>query len=68
MILVLQKIKVILGLALCAVGIAGTLVPIIPGIPILLAGFALIGADHPFVRSLKDRLTRWRVGKESFCS
>ncbi|HET9915880.1 MAG TPA: hypothetical protein VFQ89_02155 [Candidatus Binatia bacterium] len=68
MILVLQKIKVILGLALCAVGIAGTMVPIIPGIPILLAGIALIGADHPLVRNLKDRLTRWRVGKESFCS
>ena len=65
MILVLQKIKVILGIALCAVGIAGTLVPIIPGVPIILAGCALMGADHPLVRSLKDRWHRWRGGKTS---
>ena len=65
MILVLQKIKVIVGIALCAVGIAGTLVPIIPGVPILLAGLALTGTDHPLVRSLKDRWHRLR-GEKTF--
>jgi len=65
MVLVLQKIKVILGIALCAVGVAGTLVPIIPGVPILLAGLALMGADHPLVRSLKDRWQSLRGHKTS---
>lgn len=68
MLLVLQKVKVILGIALCLVGLAGTLVPIIPGVPIILAGLALMGSEHPFVRGLKDRLRRWRDGKHSFNS
>ena len=65
MILVLQKLKVILGMALCVVGLAGTLVPIIPGVPIVLAGLALMGADHRLVRGLKARLTRWRKRQRS---
>lgn len=55
-----DKIKIILGLALCVIGVAGTLVPVIPGVPIVLAGIALLGTDHPLVRSLKERLKRWR--------
>lgn len=65
MILVWQKVKVILGLVLCVIGIAGTLVPVIPGVPIVLAGVALIGADHPLVRGLKERLKYWRDSKKS---
>jgi len=59
MILVLQKIKVIFGIVLCLVGLAGTLVPIIPGVPIILAGLALMGSEHPLVRGLKARVARW---------
>lgn len=65
MILILQKFKAILGMALCVVGLAGTLVPIIPGVPIVLAGLALMGADHPLVRGLKARLTVWRKSQRS---
>jgi uncharacterized protein YqgC (DUF456 family) len=65
MTLVLQKLKVILGVALCVVGLAGTLVPIIPGVPILLAGLALMGADHPLVRGLKARFTGRRKSMRS---
>ena len=65
MLLVLQKIKVIMGIALCAVGLAGTLIPIIPGVPIILAGLALMGADHPLVRRVKLRWQRWRGDKTS---
>ena len=68
MILVLQKAKVIFGIALCLVGLAGTLVPIIPGVPIMVAGLALMGSKHPFVSGLKERLRRWRDGKHSFKS
>lgn len=65
MILVWQKVKVILGLVLCVIGIAGTLIPVIPGVPIILGGVALMGADHSLVRGLKERLKRWRDGKKS---
>lgn len=56
----LKKIKVILGIALCVVGVAGMLLPVVPGVPIILAGFALIGSDHPIVRNLKEWIERWR--------
>jgi uncharacterized protein YqgC (DUF456 family) len=65
MIPVWQKVKVNLGIALCVIGVAATLVPVIPGVPIVLAGVALMGTDHPLVRSLKERLKRWRDSKKS---
>lgn len=58
-----HKIKIVLGLALCVVGIAGTLVPVIPGVPILLAGVALIGTDHWLVVDLRNWLKRRRDGR-----
>jgi hypothetical protein len=45
---------------LVAAGAAGTLLPIVPGLPILLAGIALIGSDHPMVRKMKASFQRWR--------
>ncbi len=65
MILVWQKVKVILGIALCVIGVAGTLVPVIPGVPMILAGVALMGTDHPLVRKLKERFQKWRDSKYS---
>lgn len=58
-----HKIKIVLGLALCVVGVAGTLVPVIPGVPIMLAGVALIGTDHWLVVNLRNWLKRWRDGR-----
>lgn len=37
------------GYTLIAVGLAGVLLPVLPGIPILAAGVALLGAGHPLV-------------------
>lgn len=54
-----QKLKVLCGLFLFVVGVAGLLLPVVPGVPIILAGFALMGADHPLVRNLKQRLKNW---------
>lgn len=63
MILVFQKVKVVLGIALCVVGIAGTVVPVIPGMPIILAGVALMGANHPLVMKTKAQFKRWKAGR-----
>jgi uncharacterized protein YqgC (DUF456 family) len=65
MIVVWQKVKVILGIALCVIGTAGTLVPVIPGMPMIFAGVALMGTDHPLVRKLKERFQKWRDSKTS---
>lgn len=55
----LKKIKVGFGIALCVVGIAGTLLPVVPGVPMILAGVALMGSDHPIVRNVKERIKQW---------
>jgi hypothetical protein len=36
------------------------LVPVLPGIPFLLAGVALLGTNHPWVRPFMARLRLWR--------
>jgi uncharacterized protein YqgC (DUF456 family) len=51
-----HKIKIVLGLALCVVGVTGALVPVIPGVPILLAGVALI-RDQPSAAAGLERST-----------
>jgi len=58
------KIRVVTGLTLIGVGVIGLVAPIIPGIPLLIAGVALAGPDDPVVKRLRDRLTQWRHGKK----
>jgi uncharacterized protein YqgC (DUF456 family) len=53
------------GMGLLIVGVAGLVLPVIPGIPLIAAGVALLGADHPVVRKGIDWLERkgWKVRK-----
>lgn len=57
------------GFLLISAGMVGMILPIIPGIPFLLAGLFLLGPDHPLARSVHghrlvrpvfERLERWR--------
>ena len=52
------------GLTLIGVGVIGTLLPIIPGIPMVIAGVALVGPGHPVLRPVMTRIERWRRGKQ----
>lgn len=60
---VLQKIKITVGIALCVVGIVGTIVPVVPGVPIILAGAALMGANHPWVLRVKQVVKSWKTAR-----
>jgi uncharacterized protein YqgC (DUF456 family) len=42
------------GIALLIAGLLGLLLPLVPGIPLIAAGVAMLGADHPLVRRGKD--------------
>ena len=44
------------GYACLGAGIAGCILPIIPGIPLLLAGLGLLAVDSPWAARLRDRL------------
>ena len=48
------------GFTLIGVGIIGTLLPIIPGIPMVIAGVALVGPGHRVLRPVMARIERWR--------
>jgi hypothetical protein len=56
----LRHLQMIAGIALIVAGLLGTILPIIPGIPLLLAGAALLGAEHPLIRPFARRINRWR--------
>lgn len=55
--------RLVVGWVCVLLGIAGIILPIIPGIPFLVAGLALLSTEHRWVRSLlvwtKRKLGRW---------
>jgi uncharacterized protein YqgC (DUF456 family) len=51
------------GLALIVAGAIGTLVPIVPGFALVLAGIAVLGPHHGLSRALTRRWCAWS-GKE----
>jgi len=46
---------------LIVVGLLGLVLPVIPGVPLLLAGVAVLGQDHPLVRPALAWLRRQRA-------
>ncbi len=52
--------RVVCGVLLVIVGLLGCILPVIPGIPILIAGVALLGRENPIVRPFAEWLDRWR--------
>jgi uncharacterized membrane protein YbaN (DUF454 family) len=49
-------IKTIAAYLCLALGVVGLALPLLPGIPLLIVGVALLGPRHPFRRFL----ARWR--------
>jgi len=47
-------LRTIAGVVLLLVGVAGCLLPIMPGIPFLVAGVAVLGTDHAIVKRGKQ--------------
>jgi uncharacterized protein YqgC (DUF456 family) len=52
------------GIALIAFGVIAVPLPIVPGIPMIAAGAALLGPNHPLIRSSKAWLRRRGLMKE----
>jgi hypothetical protein len=55
-----RHLKVVGGCALIFLGLLGMVLPIIPGIPILVAGVAILGTDHPIIRPFARRFEQLR--------
>ena len=48
--------KNLCAIALILGGVAGIVLPIIPGIPMIAAGAAMLGRDHPLIRPCRTWL------------
>lgn len=51
-------------MGLIAVGLVAIPIPVIPGIPLIAAGAAMLGSDHPLVRSCRTWLQNTWIRKE----
>ena len=51
-------VRSVIGISLLVAGVIGTVLPIIPGIPLFIAGAAVLGPDHRLVRPITDWLKR----------
>jgi hypothetical protein len=50
-----------LGIGLTAAGLAAIPIPVLPGVPLVAAGAAMLGGDHPLVRAGKNWLGQRRI-------
>jgi uncharacterized membrane protein YbaN (DUF454 family) len=57
---ILRKLRQIAGVLLVIVGIAGLILPIMPGWIFLAPGIALLGPDNPFVKRWMAKGEEWR--------
>ena len=49
----------LLGTSLIVAGVIAMPVPLIPGIPLIAAGIAVLGKDHPIARFFRRQMARW---------
>lgn len=56
------------GWALVVVGLAGLVLPVIPGIPLLIGGLAILAPDYVWAQRSLDKVKGWTArarGKEA---
>jgi uncharacterized protein YqgC (DUF456 family) len=56
-------IRKLCGVGLIAVGLLGLLLPLLPGIPLILAGLIMLEINHPVVHACRDWLEARGIGK-----
>jgi hypothetical protein len=54
-------VRLTVGTLLMVIGVLGTILPIIPGIPVFFAGLAVAGSSHPVTRFVRRRWEMWRA-------
>jgi uncharacterized membrane protein YbaN (DUF454 family) len=56
----MTRLRELTGFALVIAGLLGMLLPILPGVPLLLAGVGILGTNHPRIEPWIARIKRWR--------
>lgn len=55
----LKVLRITTGTILVVLGVLGTLLPIIPGTPLLLVGLALLGVQYALLKQWGRKIQRW---------
>jgi len=55
----LKRLRTLAGFLLLLVGTAGLVLPFVPGAVLILAGIALVGADHPWLAPIVGNVRGW---------
>ncbi|HTT22344.1 MAG TPA: PGPGW domain-containing protein [Candidatus Sulfotelmatobacter sp.] len=58
------NLRNVFGIVLIAIGLVAVPIPIVPGLPLIVAGAALLGHHHPLIRSCRTWLQRRGFLKE----
>ena len=58
------RIRKACGVVLIAIGVPGLLLPVLPGIPLILAGLIMLEVDHPIVNRFRNWLEARGIGKQ----
>jgi uncharacterized protein YqgC (DUF456 family) len=58
-----STVRKVCGIGLIAIGLLGLLLPLLPGIPLILAGLIMLEINHPLVRACRDWLEARGIGK-----
>ena len=62
----MKYVRSIGGVLLIVAGLLGLVFPVIPGVPLLLAGVSVLGWNHPLVRPAVAWLKRGREAWRAF--
>jgi hypothetical protein len=57
---IMKALREVTGFALVIAGLFGLLLPIVPGVPLLVAGVSILGTGHPRIQPWLERIERWR--------
>ena len=57
----MRRLRQAAGVALLVSGTFGLLLPVSPGIPLLAAGMAVLGPEHPRLQTWIARLRQWQT-------
>jgi hypothetical protein len=55
----LKRLRTFAGFLTLLAGAAGLVLPVVPGAALILAGVALVGADHPWLAPTVGKVRGW---------
>ncbi len=56
----MKLVRTVTAVCVMAVGVVGLVFPLVPGVPLIIGGLALLGSAHPWNAAARRWLDSWR--------